>query len=185
LAVTTLFLIFLGFQDRPNIRSLYHESWLPTMSDPQLWATKSNDVLIAYVMCIFEYMYATDASISEIMLNQLRNVLLIKTNQNKFVSLGTEKNFFHLTKTYGARCSTDQLPLNSDQYHFIADDYFQDYRQEEIFAKLHLERRFFEFLSHLNIHDFFSIASNDIRESCALKRRVSIYHIWLFSICRG
>ena len=112
IVLTQTFSLVLGFQDRPNIWNLYHEYWLPTMSDPKLWATKSSDLLIAYFMCIFQYMYASGQSVSDALLAQLRKTLLIKTKQNKFLSLGNVNNFFHLTKTYGARCSPENLSLN-------------------------------------------------------------------------
>jgi hypothetical protein len=177
----TFSLSFLGFQDRPNIRNLYHEYWLPTMSDPKLWATKSSDLLIAYFMCIFEYMYAGEGNISDITMDQLRKILLVKTKQNKFISLGNEKNFFHLTKTYGARYSAENLPLNTDQYHFISDDYYRDYRDEEIFTKPYFRQRFPQFLLDLKINDFFQIESKDIREYSYFKMFTRIFDI-LFSI---
>ena len=155
------------------------------MSDPKQWAAKSSDLLLAYFMCIFEYMYATEKGVSDIILEQLQENMLIKTRENKFLPLNTKENYFHLTGTYWHQADLHGLSLDKDKFHFISDDYYKEYQSETIFQNKNLFKRFQNFLIDLNINPFLRVERKKIRKF--IQERVFHLSSILFSIfeCRS
>ena len=151
-----LSIFLLGIKDIPKIQDIYRQHILPTMVDSKRWSTKSNDLLIAYVISIFDYLYKSEQGLSENDMNQLRKSIVITTQENKFICLGTEKNFIHITKYYGARRSMELLNLPKDRIHFISNDYFVQYH-ETILRTDANKRAFVRFLHELHIDDFLQI----------------------------
>ncbi|CAF0986825.1 unnamed protein product [Adineta steineri] len=143
----------LGIRDIPRIQDIYRQHILPTMADPKRWSNKSSDLLIAYVISIYTYLYRSEKGLSEDEINQLRKQMLIKTQENQFLSLGTEKTFIHVTKAYGARQSMESLNLPKDRIHFISNDYYLQYR-ETVLRNDPDQRLFLQFLHDVRIDDF-------------------------------
>ncbi|CAF4402834.1 unnamed protein product, partial [Adineta steineri] len=111
---------------------------------------------MAYLMCIYEYIYLPNRGISENELKILQNNMIIKTRDNKFVSLGSPDVVVHLTAKYGCRRSLEFLKLSNHQFIFISDDYYNEYHTELFRADNDLHS-FVSFLKELNLSDFLQI----------------------------
>ncbi|CAF3761406.1 unnamed protein product [Adineta steineri] len=146
----------LGISDLRNIHEIYRQHISPVLLDPARWSLKSESVLMAYLMCIYEYIYLPNRGISENELKILQNNMIIKTRDNKFVSLGSPDVVVHLTAKYGCRRSLEFLKLSNHQFIFISDDYYNEYRTELFRTDSDLHP-FVSFLKELNLSDFLQI----------------------------
>jgi hypothetical protein len=126
------------------------------MSDPNRWSLKSESVLISYVLCIYEYLYLLDPDQFERELNELQSKMVIKTRDNKFVSLGSPDVIVHLTLTYGSQMSLERL--TKFKFTFISDDYYTQC-PPEIFPPKSNRSGFVSFLKELNLNDFLQVDS--------------------------
>jgi hypothetical protein len=135
-----ILLFLIGIRDALNIREIYRQHILPVMADSIRWSTKSDSVLIAYLFCIYEYIYLPyrDAfgNDSEI----LRKTMVVKTRDNTFVSLGSKYKFTFISDDYYKLFRADICRQESDIYDFIS------------------------FLKELHINDFLQIDSVNKRE---------------------
>ncbi|CAM4933155.1 unnamed protein product [Rotaria socialis] len=147
----------LGITDALNIRRIYSNHILPVMMDDAQWSKKSDSVLIAYLMCIYKDLYAPRPDLFIQQMDELKNQMIVKTRQGKFVRIDSNgANIIHLTSLYGCERSLDSLTALADQFTFISDDYFKEYRTE-LFLKDSDRNLFIHFLNDLNIHDFFLV----------------------------
>jgi hypothetical protein len=153
----------IGVKDTPNIRDIFRQHMLPVMSDSTRCSTKSEDVLIAYLIAIYRYIYLTELSLSENEMKQLRKSVVIKTRDKKFVSLSTPGVVVHLTTTYGCRMSLEQLAPTKYRFHFIADDYLNQY-SSELFQTTPERSRFRVFLQEIGLCEFLQVNQTDKRE---------------------
>ena len=134
------------------------------MSDQTRWSSKSESVLIAYLLCIYEYIYYPNPDQFANELKTLQNKMIIKTGDNKFVSLGSPDVFVHLTSIYGCRNSLETLQLSNYQFHFIADDYCTEYQHTESFRNDYDMHSFVKFLKELNMSDFLQVNITETRK---------------------
>ena len=131
---------------------------LTVMSNPTLRASKPEPILMAYVLCIFEYIYLLNRDALQNDIKTLQNTLVVKTRDNTFVSLGSPDIFVHLTSTYSPKTSLDSLRLSTNKFTFISDDYFK-------LIQAQTERKggnlnpFVGFLRELRITDFLQVDS--------------------------
>ncbi|CAF1395347.1 unnamed protein product [Rotaria sordida] len=153
----------LGINKSHNIREIYLQHMLPVMSDQTHWSLKSESVLIAYLLCIYEYIYSQKSDLFENELKILKSKVLIKTRDNKFVSLGSPDVVVHLTLKYGCKDSLESLRLSNYQFIFISDDYYNEFCLTELFLKSHDVHSFVIFLKKLNINDFLQVDLNETR----------------------
>lgn len=151
-------------RDTPNIRDIYRQHMLPIMSNPSRCASKSESILIAYVLCIYEYIYRGFRDVFDNDLKTLQNTLVIKTRDNKFVSLGSPDVIVHLTSTYGARMSLDSLKLSKSKFTFISDDYYTQFRTTSTYRQESDMYEFMTFFKELNVHDFLLVNSVNTRK---------------------
>jgi hypothetical protein len=133
------------------------------MSNPTRWSSKSESVLIAYLLCIYEYIYLPYRDLFDNDLKTLQNTMIIKTRDNKFVSLGSPDVFVHLTSTYGTKMSLDVLKLSKFKFTFISDDYYTQFRTD-ICRQDNDRYEFISFLKELNLNDFLQVNSVNTRE---------------------
>jgi hypothetical protein len=158
-----ILLFLIGIRDALNIREIYRQHILPVMADSIRWSTKSDSVLIAYLFCIYEYIYLPyrDAfgNDSEI----LRKTMVVKTRDNTFVSLGSPDVVVHLTSAYHTRMSLDSLKLSKYKFTFISDDYYKLFRADICRQESDIYD-FISFLKELHINDFLQIDSVNKRE---------------------
>ena len=139
----------LGVSDGRNIRAIYRQHILPIMADPTRWPSKSEATLIAYLLCIYEYVYMPDRDAFQNELETLQNKMVIKTRDKKFVSLGSSDVVVHLTSLYGSKMSLEQLRLSKFKFTFISDDYCN-----EIFRMKNGDiHDFVSFLKELHINE--------------------------------
>ncbi|CAF2658198.1 unnamed protein product [Rotaria sp. Silwood2] len=154
-------LLNLGISKEYNIREIYRQHILPIMSSPTRWASKSESVLIAYLVCIYEYLYLPNPDIFENELKTLQNKMIIKTRDNKFVSLGSTDVIVHLTSTYGCRHSLESLNLPNYRFHFISDDYYTEFCRTGLFRSDHDIHFFVKFLKALDLSDFLLVKEDE------------------------
>jgi hypothetical protein len=150
------FFRYTGISEARNIRDIYRQHILPVMSDPARWSSKSESVLIAYLLCIYEYIYLPYRDIFENELKSLQNKMIIKTSDNKFVSLGSPDIIIHLTSIYSCKMSLESLRLSNFKFTFISDDYYNQCRAE-IFRMPNDIYDFVSFLKELNLNDFLQV----------------------------
>ena len=137
------------------------------MDDAQ-WSKKSDAVLIACLILIYKDLYAPRPDHFMTEMEKLKNQLIIKTRQGKFVRINSNENtIIHLSSLYGCEHSLDVLPLLKDQFTFIADDYYTEYRQE-LFYRDSDRILFIHFLNDLDISDFFHVKSIEHRKFKAM-----------------
>lgn len=153
----------LGVKDNPNIRDIFRQHILPVMSDSARWSSKSEAVLIAYLICIYRYIYSSDNSLSENDMKQLRKSLVIRTREKKFVSLGTPGTVVHLTSLYGCRVSLEELTLTKYRFHFISDDYLTQY-SADLFKTPQEKSKFRGFLQEIGLSESLQVNPSDRRE---------------------
>ncbi|CAF4770449.1 unnamed protein product, partial [Rotaria sp. Silwood2] len=80
------------------------------MSDNSQWSTKSDSVLIAYVIFIYKELYALKPEHFTSEMEKLKNMLIIKIRQGKFIRINSNgPNVVHLTSSYGCKTSLDLL----------------------------------------------------------------------------
>lgn len=140
-------------KETPNIRDIYHQQIFPTMMDPKRWKTKSNDLLIAYVICFYHYYCLEKIGFSDNDLNHFQKSVVIKNRQNQFVALSAPDTAVHLTTTYGCQRSLESIKY---PFHFVSDEYCSQYRQE-IFRNSRDVMRFRQFLEDISITEFLQI----------------------------
>lgn len=136
---------------------------LPVMSNPDRCASKSESVLVAYIICIYEYIYLNSRDTFNNDLKNLQSTLVIKTRDNKFVSLGSPDVIIHLSSKYSPRISLDSLKLSKSNFTFISDDYYNHVRTEICRQEGDIYE-FITFLKELNISDFLLVKSVNKRE---------------------
>ena len=150
----------IGIKSTPRIQEIYRRHILTVLSNPTLWSSKSESILIAYLLCIYEYIYVEYPDIFHNELQTLRNKMVIKTRDNTFVSLGSPDLFVHLTRTYSPQRSLDSLKLSTHKLTFISDDYYKlipvDTDRQENHAY-----HFINFLKELNVTDFLQVSLID------------------------
>ncbi|CAF3404047.1 unnamed protein product [Rotaria socialis] len=151
----------LGITREHNIRDIYRQHMLPIMSDETRWSSKSESILIAYVLCIYEYIYAPNINQFENELKTLQNKMIVKTRNNKFVSLGSPDVIVHLTLKYDCRTSLESLSSSNHEFLFISDDYINEFYHTEAFRTGQGARDFVKFLKSLNINDFLHVTINE------------------------
>jgi hypothetical protein len=160
----TLFYFYcIGISEARNIREIYRLHMLPVMSDPSRWSVKSESVLVAYLLCIYHYIYLPNRDKFENELKQLQIKMVIKTRDNKFVSLGSPDIVVHLTSIYGSARSLESIKSPNYQFTFISDDYYLQCRAE-IFRSDHDKHEFIAFLRELNLNDFLQVNPIDTRK---------------------
>lgn len=115
---------------------------------------------MAYLLCIFEYMYLPNRDGFQRELKTLQNTMVVKTRDNTFVSLGTPDLYVHLTSTYSPNTSLDSLRLSTYKFTFISDDYIKLIRTQTERKDGNL-RPFVAFLDDLCITDFLQINADD------------------------
>ncbi len=155
----------IGINESPNFREIYRQHILPIMSDPNRWSLKSESVLISYLLCIYEYIYLPGPEQFENELKQLQNKMVIKTRDNKFVSLGSPDIIVHLTSIYGSRISLESLKLAKYKFTFISDDYYLRCPPAILHSKSNMPD-LVTFLEELKINDFLQVDSiNECKKS--------------------
>ncbi|CAF4681057.1 unnamed protein product [Rotaria sp. Silwood1] len=164
-------LLNLGISKEYNIREIYRQHMLPIMANPTGWSTKSESILVAYLLCIYEYLYLPNPDIFENELKTLQNKMIIKTRDNKFVSLGSPDVIVHLTSTYGSRNSLESLNLSNYQFLFISDDYYNELCRIGLFHSDHDIRFFAKFLEGLNISDSLLV---NVDEKCEYTIKINL-----------
>jgi hypothetical protein len=126
---------------------------LPVMSNPQQWSLKSEPILIAYVLSIYEYIYLQQRDVFNNELETLQKTMVVKTRDSKFVSLGSPDVVVHLSSKYSPKLS---LTLPTDKLTFISDDYYKlvitDISRSEGGIL-----NFINFLRDLNVNEFFRV----------------------------
>jgi hypothetical protein len=149
----------LGISESRNVRRIYSNHIFPILSDDIQWSTKSDSVLIAYLIFIYKELYSPQPEhfINEI--EKLKTKIIIKTRQGKFVRINTN-NIIHLTSLYGCKISLELLKLSINHFTFISDDYYNQYRTE-LFYQDRERYRFINFLNELNIYDYFLVDKID------------------------
>ncbi|CAF1431292.1 unnamed protein product, partial [Didymodactylos carnosus] len=151
----------LGVSDSRNIRKIYSNHILPVISDDTQWSTKSDSVLIAYLICIYKELYYPQPDLFLNEIDKLKSKLIIKIREGKFVRTNSNgANIVHLTSLYGCERSLDSLTLSMDQFTFISDDYYNQYRTE-LFYQDTERKKFVRFLNELDLHDFFLVNMTD------------------------
>jgi len=135
------------------------------MSDPNRWAFKSESVLTAYLLFIYKDLYLPDRDNFESGFLQLQNKMIVKTRDNKFVSLGSPDTVVHLTSRYGCEMSLESLKLSKFKFTFISDDYYNQWHDEISNRSRRKDDRdnidwFALFLRRLNVSDFLQMHSD-------------------------
>jgi hypothetical protein len=159
-------------KEKLKIQDIYRLHILPTMANPARCTLKSSDTLIAYVICIFRYMFLEDG-LSESDFDQLKKTAVIKTRENKFLSLGSLNMPIHLTKIYGFPTTLESFDLPKHQLNFISDDYLTKY-QDDLFKDESKKRKFCVFLDRLRIGSFLKI---DPVDRCKSMIRLPLFQI--------
>lgn len=122
------------------------------MANQTLWLSKSESILIAYILCIYEYIYLQYRDLFDNDLKTLRKTLVVKTQDNTFVSLGTPDLFVHLTSKYAPETSVERLKLSKHKFTFISNDYLKPLSTDVDPQKRNVYH-FVSFLKELNITD--------------------------------
>ncbi|CAF3623985.1 unnamed protein product [Rotaria sp. Silwood1] len=135
----------LGLIETPTIKEIYRLYMRPILLDVNRWSTKSDSVLIAFLLCIYTHL---DQFENEI--DQLKKHMVIKTRSGQFVRLDTLGTVIHLTSTYGCTKSLESLVSSKHEFTFISDDYINTYRNELFRTKDDIDN-FVRFLGQLNI----------------------------------
>ena len=133
------------------------------MSDVNRWSKKSEDVLIAYLVCFFQYIFEPDRDHAENHLKKLRQTMVIKTREKKFVSLSSPDTVVHLTSTYGFKSALESMKLTTYKFHFIADDYYTAYRNE-LFDMEQKKYQFRSFLEELRLSGSLQVNTKEHRK---------------------
>ncbi|UJR37109.1 hypothetical protein I4U23_029813 [Adineta vaga] len=171
----------LGITEGHNIREIYRQQMLPIMSDSSRWSSKSDSVLMAYLMCIYEYIYLEQREKNfENELKTMQNNIIIKTRGNTFVSLGSSDVIVHLTSKYGCRKSLESLKLPKYQFIFISDDYYTEYHTQLLRTENDM-RSFVSFLKELNMSDFLQM---NFKDEYFVKVSELATTKWVYSISR-
>jgi hypothetical protein len=150
-------MLYIGISDSRNVRRIYSNHILPIISDDTQWSTKSDSVLIAYLIFIYKELYSLqpDHFVNEI--EKLKSKLIVKTRQGKFIRINSNgSDIIHLTSLYGCKISLELLKLSTHRFTFISDDYYNQYRTE-LFYQDRERYRFVSFLNELDLHDFFLV----------------------------
>ncbi|UJR16805.1 hypothetical protein I4U23_003704 [Adineta vaga] len=71
----------IGISEFNNVRRIFTNHILPIMSDEMEWKTKSDSVLIAYLILIYKDLYSLNPAHFANDMEKLRNYLIIKTRQ--------------------------------------------------------------------------------------------------------
>ena len=154
----------LGLTEALNIRGIYSNHILPVMMDDAQWSSKSDAVLIAYVMCIFKDIYAVQPDRFESEFEKLKTQLIVKIHTGKFVRMNSaEHKVIHLPSSYGYGYSLENVKSLRDQLTFISNDYLNLYRQE-VFTRENERKQFIHFLVNLGISEFFLVEPKDQRK---------------------
>lgn len=133
---------------------------LPIMSDQSRWSSKSDAVLIAYLLCIYEYIYVPNPNQFESEFKTLQKQMIIKTRNNKLVSLGSPDVIVHLTTKYGCKTSLESLKIPNYQFIFISDDYVNELVNTDAYKSNFTNYDFVRFLYGLNISEFLQVIPN-------------------------
>lgn len=149
----------LGISDSRNVRRIYSNHILPIISNDIQWKTKSDSILIAYLIFIYKELYSPQPEQFANEIEKLKTKLIIKTRQGIFIQINSN-NIIHLTSLYGSKKSLDLLNLSKHQFEFISDDYYNQYHTQ-LFYQDREKYRFITFLNELNIQDFFLIKRID------------------------
>ncbi|CAF1258977.1 unnamed protein product [Adineta steineri] len=153
----------LGISEFRQIRRIYANHVLPIMADEMQWKTKSDSVLIAYLIFIYKDLYSLNPAEFANDMKKLRNQLIIKTQQGNFIRINSnETDIVHLTSLYGSQTSLDLLKLFPNRFQFISNDYLIEY-QKELFYHAKERLKFNYFLNELDLHGFFLIKKKDER----------------------
>ena len=139
-----------------NIREIYRQHILPVMSDPARWSTKSESVLKAYLLCVYTDIYLLFRDTFDNELDNLRKYMIIKTQDNRFVSLGSSDVIVHLSSRYSPKLSLEPLNLQKSKFTFISNDYYRQFCETILQNDVDM-RRFISFLKELQIDDFLQI----------------------------
>jgi hypothetical protein len=166
LLVLLIFVFHVGITYARNVRRLYSNHIFPILSDISQWSPKPDSVLIAYVIFIYKNLYFDKPDHFASEMEKLKNILIIKIRQGKFVRIGS--TIVHLTPIYGCKMSLDLLKLPTNQFTFISDDYYNEY-YNELFNQAHERNQFINFLNELGIYDFFLIKRSEASKLFELK----------------
>jgi len=151
----------LGISESRNVRRIYSNHILPILSDDIQWSTKSDSILIAYLIFIYKELYSPQPEQFSNEMEKLKTKLIIKTRQGKFVRINSNgTDIVHLTSLYGCKMSLEVLNLSTHDFIFISDDYYNQYRTE-LFYQDRERYRFISFLNELDIQDFFLVKRED------------------------
>ncbi|CAF1079827.1 unnamed protein product [Rotaria sordida] len=145
----------IGLIETPMIKEIYRLHVRPILLDVNRWSTKSDSVLIAFLLCIYTHF---DQFENEI--DQLKKHMVIKTRSGQFVRLDTPGTIIHLTSTYGCTKSLESLVSSKHEFTFISDDYINNYRNE-LFRTTDDINNFVRFLGQFNITEFLQINITD------------------------
>ncbi len=140
------------------MKDIYRLHMRPILLDSTRWSTKSDSVLVAFLLCIYTHL---DQFENE--LDQLQKHMIIKTRSNTFVRLDTSGIIIHLTSTYGCTRSLEFLVSSKHEFIFISDDYINNYRTE-LFRTNDEINNFVRFLGQLNITEFLQVNITDTRK---------------------
>ena len=149
----------LGVSESRNVQRIYSNHILPIMSNDVQWSTKSDSVLLAYLIFIYKELYSPKPEYFTSEIEKLKNQLIIKTREGKFIQMNSN-NIIHLPSSYGCKQSLDLLSLSKHRFQFISNDYLNEYRAE-IFHQDRERYRFISFLNELLIQDFFLVKRVD------------------------
>jgi len=143
--------------DKPQIKDIYRLHIRPILLDSSRWSTKSDSVLVAFLLCIYTHLNQFEHEI-----NQLQKHMVIKTRNGKFIRLDSPGIIIHLTSTYGCTRSLESLISSKHEFIFISDDYINNYRTE-LFSTKDDINNFVRFLEQLNITEFLQVNITDTR----------------------
>ena len=149
----------LGISESRNVRRIYSNHILPIISDEMQWSSKSDAILIAYVVFIYKELYSPQPEHFASEMEKLKSKLIVKTREGKFVRINADE-IVHLTSLYGCQMSLEVLNLPHHRFTFISDDYLKQY-QKELFYQDREKNRFRSFLNELDLQDFFVVKRED------------------------
>lgn len=148
----------IGITDKPKVKDIYHSYILPILRDSTRYSSKSDSVLVAFLLCIYVHLNQFENE-----LDQLRKFMVIKTRNNQIIRLDTPGTIIHLTSSYGCTKSLECLNPPRHEFTYISDDYINNFRTELFPADQDI-KNFVRFLDQLNITEFLQVNITDTRK---------------------
>ncbi|CAF1666475.1 unnamed protein product, partial [Adineta ricciae] len=146
----------LGITDKPKVKDIYHSYILPTLRDSTRYSSKSDFVLVAFLLCIYVHFNQFENDV-----DQLKKFMVIKTRNNQFIRLDTPGTIIHLTSLYGCIKSLECLNPPRHEFTYISDDYINNFRMD-LFRTDQDIKNFVRFLDRLSVTEFLQTNITDI-----------------------